>query len=90
MKDPYTVPSDVDSAWQETLRLVENTVGTPTFEACLRDAQPVGLDHDVLRIAVPGPFSREWLSNKSRESVASHIAQTLEMLTGRTYQLEFV
>ncbi|MHB2019896.1 MAG: chromosomal replication initiator protein DnaA [Candidatus Xenobia bacterium] len=90
MKDPYTVPSDVDSAWQETLRLVENTVGTPTFEACLRDAQPVGLDHDVLKIAVPGPFSREWLSNKSRESVASHISQTLEMLTGRTYQLEFV
>lgn len=90
MKEPYPVPIDVDSAWQETLRIVENAVGTPTFEACLRDAQPVGLDHGVLKIAVPGPFSREWISNKSRESVSSHIAQTLQILTGNSYQLEFV
>ncbi|HEY3998113.1 MAG TPA: DnaA/Hda family protein, partial [Candidatus Xenobia bacterium] len=90
MKDPYAVPLDVDSAWQETLRIVENQVGTPTFEACLRDAQPVGLDDGVLKIAVPGPFSREWISNKSRESVSGHIAQALELLTGQSYQLEFV
>ncbi len=52
-----------DSRWRSVLTCIRGEVNRQQFETWFRELQPVSFHTDLVRLAVPTAFLRDWLSN---------------------------
>lgn len=76
----------VESIWKECLHSLEQRLGKPTFETCLKNSYPVSFTNNTLKISVPNEFSKERLESKLNPLVY----ETLSKMTNRQFRLEYV
>jgi len=72
--------------WQELIASLESTLSRAARNRWLKNINPLSLDHDVLRIGVPGSFARDWLESKAVPQLRAEVARIL----GRPVRIELV
>ncbi len=72
--------------WHTALDALAQVMTAENFNAWLATTRVVGQDGEVLRVAVPTPFNKEWLEHKLHGRVRS----TLERLGYGAWQVEYV
>lgn len=85
MKETAAIPGEFTEVWQECLTIMENKLGKPTFETCLKNSQPISLTKDTLNIGVTSKFAKDWLVNR----YSNVISDTLHSLSGKRFSLQF-
>ncbi|HAI21064.1 MAG TPA: chromosomal replication initiator protein DnaA [Clostridiales bacterium UBA8153] len=76
---------DLGQLWDRTLDMMRHEVMKPSFEAWLKNTAPLALDGDVLTVAVPNQFTKDWV--ESRYAPVLH--QVLRSVTGRHLRVNF-
>ena len=72
--------------WQRALSEVQSKVSRAAFEGWLKHIKPISLVDNLLTVAVPSEFARDWLEKRARQP----LARALEAAAGRPVELEFV
>jgi chromosomal replication initiator protein len=76
---------DLDHIWDQTLAVMEKEVLKPSFDAWLKNTEPLGLDGNTLVVAVPNQFAKDWVESR----YSPLLRQTLRLVTGRDLHLNF-
>ncbi len=76
----------VQELWAQTLNEIQKSVSKPSFETWLKATEAIELDGDVLVIAVPNNFSRDWLESR----YANIIRQKLKAVTNKSIGVKFI
>lgn len=76
----------IEHLWQKALQVIRERVDATKYATWFEPLKPLSGSADMLRIAVPNKFVRDWLS----EHYHTFIGETLEQLTGVQYQIFFV
>jgi chromosomal replication initiator protein len=71
--------------WQRALNEMQSKVSRAAFEGWLKHIKPVSLVDDVLTVAVPSEFARDWLEKRARRP----LARALNQAAGRPLEIEF-
>lgn len=77
---------DLTHVWAEALQLIERQLTRPSYEAWLRNTRPLAMDGDIVVLAVPNQFARDWLL----ERCADAIVDSLRKVVGQDVRLEVV
>ncbi|HEY7064773.1 MAG TPA: chromosomal replication initiator protein DnaA [Chloroflexota bacterium] len=77
---------DHQQLWQAALGELQLQMSRPNYETWFKDTALVGLDGDVCTIAVPNPFTMEWLETRC----VPLIRKTLLGIVGRPVDVRFV
>lgn len=56
--------TDIDDVWTRILKNLEKGLSKPIYETILSSAKPLAIENGVLVLAVPSPFSHDWLREK--------------------------
>ena len=65
--------------WQRALSEVQSEVSRAAFEGWLKHIKPISLVDNLLTVAVPSEFARDWLEKRARRP----LARALEAAAGR-------
>jgi hypothetical protein len=74
------------SIWKNVLEQFKAEMKKHTFETYLKDTEPLDLDEDVLRIAVPTLYNRDWLEAR----VLSRAKQLVIGVANQPLDIEFL
>jgi hypothetical protein len=55
---------DMDKIWAKTLELLEEKLGKPTFETCLKKSYVNSFENNICTIAVVSRFAKDWLEER--------------------------
>ncbi|KPJ64673.1 hypothetical protein AMK68_00945 [candidate division KD3-62 bacterium DG_56] len=72
--------------WQRALGEVQSKVSRAAFEGWLKHIKPVSLVDNLLTVAVPSEFARDWLERRARRP----LVRALQDAAGRPLKVEFV
>lgn len=76
----------VQDLWAQTLNEIQKSVSKPSFETWLKATEAIELKDDILVIAVPNNFSRDWLESR----YANIIRQKLKAVTNKSIGVKFI
>jgi chromosomal replication initiator protein len=76
----------IEHLWQKALQVIRERVDATKYATWFEPLKPLSGSADMLRIAVPNKFVRDWLT----EHYHTFISETLQHLTGVPYQVFFV
>jgi len=71
--------------WQRALSELQSKVSRAAFEGWLKHIKPVSFVDDVLTVAVPSEFARDWLEKRARRP----LTRALNEAAGRPVEIEF-
>jgi len=77
---------NIDEIWMSTLLLIEKELSKPSFETWIKSTRPLSFNEDIIEIAVPNDFAKEWLETR----YANLIKNTLQFVTQREVKVQFV
>lgn len=77
---------NIDQLWNETLKKIEGKISKPSFDTWLKSTEAIDLNDQIITIAAPNEFARDWLEN----SYSKLISDTLFELTGTEMEPKFV
>ncbi|MEW6523563.1 MAG: chromosomal replication initiator protein DnaA [Bacillota bacterium] len=77
--------SDLGQLWNRTLEAMKNEIMKPSFEAWLKNTEALALDGNVLVVAVPNQFTKDWVESR----YTPMLRRTLRVITGRELQVSF-
>ena len=77
---------DYKQIWQAALGELQLQMSRPNYETWFKDTTLVGLEGDTCVIAVPNPFTMEWLETRC----VPLIRKTLMGILGRPVEVRFV
>jgi chromosomal replication initiator protein len=77
---------DLQQVWQAALGELQLQMSRPNYETWFKDTTLVGLEGDTCVVAVPNPFTREWLETRC----VPLIRKTLVGILGRPVEVRFV
>ncbi|MEA4882774.1 MAG: chromosomal replication initiator protein DnaA [Clostridia bacterium] len=80
------MPDDLNAVWTDVLRVLENELSRPSFDAWLRSSTPLSLSDDTLVVEVPHEFARDWLESR----YSALLSEVLRSLSGRDIRIRFV
>ncbi len=72
MSHPSTL--DLETLWSESLTAVMSDVGSPAQRQWLSATQPVGFSDDIIVLASPNAFAREWLERNCGEALRAALS----------------
>lgn len=76
----------LNSAWAKTLELISPDIPKPSFDAWVKNSQPIAVHDDLIIIAVPNNFAKKYMEGK----VAERLANILGGMLRRDIGLDFV
>lgn len=76
----------VQDLWAQTLDEIQKSVSKPSFETWLKATEAVELKDDLLVIAAPNNFSRDWLESR----YANIIRNKLKAVTNKSIGVKFI
>lgn len=76
----------VQDLWAKTLNEIQKSVSKPSFETWLKATEAVELKEDMIIIAVPDNFSRDWLESR----YANIIRKKLKVVTKKAIGVKFI
>lgn len=76
----------VQDLWAQTLDEIQKSVSKPSFETWLKATEAVELKDDLLVIAAPNNFSRDWLESR----YANIIRNKLKEVTNKSIGVKFI
>lgn len=76
----------VQELWSQTLSEIQKNVSKPSFETWLKATEAIELKDNLLIIAVPNNFSRDWLESR----YADIIRKKLKALTNQSIGVKFI
>jgi len=79
------IPNEVSQSWQECLKVMENKLGRPTYEICLKGSTPMVQKDGIITIGVPSKFARDLITRKYGELIRN----TFQTLSRNKYGLDF-
>src|ERR1017187_4790096 len=77
---------DAKHVWRAALGELQVSLSPANFETWLRDTNLIEVDDNLVQIAVPNGFAKDWLETRYR----SLISQTLARIVGYSVQVEFI
>ncbi|MEW6725053.1 MAG: chromosomal replication initiator protein DnaA [Bacillota bacterium] len=80
------MPERLEEIWNRTLQVMEAELLKPSFETWLKNTIPLRLDGDLVTVAVPTEFARQWVIQK----YAPLLQRTLSAIAETSLQIEFV
>lgn len=76
----------VQELWSQTLSEIQKNVSKPSFETWLKATEAIELKNNLLIIAVPNNFARDWLESR----YADIIRKKLKALTKQSIGVKFI
>lgn len=76
----------VQDLWAQTLDEIQKSVSKPSFETWLKSTEAIELKDDLLVIAAPNNFSRDWLESR----YANIIRNKLKAVTNKSIGVKFI
>ncbi len=73
-----------EELWGQTLATVRDRIVTPGARAFVEGAKPISYDDDILTVAAPSAFAKEWLEHR----YASTLAEALRSTAGHEVRLK--
>ncbi|WP_188456211.1 chromosomal replication initiator protein DnaA [Virgibacillus oceani] len=77
---------NIEELWVATLEKIEEKISKPSFDTWLKNTKAEKLDQDLLTIAAPNEFARDWLEGRYTELISDILFE----LTGARLTIKFV
>ncbi|PWA06696.1 chromosomal replication initiator protein DnaA [Pueribacillus theae] len=77
---------NISDLWDRALEEIEKRVSKPSFETWLKSTKAHAIENDLLIVAAPNEFARDWLENR----YTSLIAEIIQEITGSTLEIKFI
>ncbi|MHB1126769.1 MAG: chromosomal replication initiator protein DnaA [Bacillota bacterium] len=77
--------SSLPEIWQRTLDLMAEELSRPSFETWLKSTQLIDIQDNMMVIAVPNEFAKDWLESRYQNLICS----TLQYVVGKPVQVKF-
>ncbi|HPZ09390.1 MAG TPA: chromosomal replication initiator protein DnaA [Candidatus Eremiobacteraeota bacterium] len=87
MQDINDNSDNINEIWKKTISILEEKIGTPTFETCLKNSRVVSFEENNLVIGVPSKFAKSWLEERNHKKL---IETTLTTVSGKKFGLSFI
>ncbi len=78
--------TELESVWEQSLGLVKNQLSTQTFKTWFDRTRPVSVSGEVVTIATPNLFTKEWLEDRYIPIIQKAISE----ITGSTATVRLV
>lgn len=72
--------------WAKALEILQEKISKPSFETWFKSTRAIDFQDDVLTVAVPHDFAKDWLNSR----YANLIEETLKIVTNRNVRIHFV
>lgn len=79
------VPERINQSWDECLKIMEEKLGRPTFETCLKNSFPFSVEENNILVYVANKFAKDWIMNRHFDLVS----KTFQNLLGEKVALFF-
>ncbi|MFH1452521.1 MAG: chromosomal replication initiator protein DnaA [Armatimonadota bacterium] len=76
---------NIGESWNQCLLVMEEKLGRPTFETCLKNSFPASAENDSITVSVTNKFAKDWIINRHYDLVK----KTFQNLLGRKVNLLF-
>ncbi|MRG87950.1 chromosomal replication initiator protein DnaA [Salinibacillus xinjiangensis] len=77
---------NIEELWTKTLENIEQKISKPSFDTWLKSTEAKSLENNMIVIAAPNEFARDWLEN----SYSELISNTLQEVTGTALKPKFI
>lgn len=78
--------TEINKIWLESLKVLEKELGTPTYEACLKNSYIHSFSDGICIIAVANSFAKNWLDVEEHKSL---IQTTLSTISKKEVKVKF-